>query len=94
MALTYQNIDGMKRDLNQFLIFYNFNRLYNTGNAYAKLKKIDEAIDSYKAALVAVVLFHCLSYLYLCEPYCLFYCLFVVFSDLNRYACQAKKVGF
>jgi transposase InsO family protein len=25
-ATTYQNIDGMKRDLNQFLIFYNFNR--------------------------------------------------------------------
>jgi Ca-activated chloride channel family protein len=28
-----------------------FNRLYNTGNTYAKLKKIDEAIDSYTEAL-------------------------------------------
>ncbi|VVM18059.1 hypothetical protein BSPWISOXPB_2230 [uncultured Gammaproteobacteria bacterium] len=28
-----------------------FNRLYNMGNTYAKLEKIDEAIDSYKAAL-------------------------------------------
>lgn len=29
----------------------NFDRLYNSGNAYAKLKKINEAIDSYKMAL-------------------------------------------
>jgi Ca-activated chloride channel family protein len=28
-----------------------FNRLYNMGNTYAKLQKIDEAIDSYKEAL-------------------------------------------
>ena len=25
-AITYQNIDEMKQDLNKFLIFYNFNR--------------------------------------------------------------------
>lgn len=29
-----------------------FDRLYNSGNAYAKSGKINEAIDSYKAALV------------------------------------------
>ena len=44
-ATTYQNIDGMKRDLNQFLIFYNFNRGHSGLRKEIKVRTPYEALE-------------------------------------------------
>ncbi|CAB5502520.1 hypothetical protein AZO1586I_971, partial [Bathymodiolus thermophilus thioautotrophic gill symbiont] len=44
-ATTYQNIDGMKRDLNQFLIFYNFNRGHGGLRKEIKVRTPYEALE-------------------------------------------------
>ncbi|VVH52234.1 hypothetical protein BPUTSESOX_2422, partial [uncultured Gammaproteobacteria bacterium] len=44
-AITYQNIDEMKQDLNKFLIFYNFNRGHGGLRKEIKVRTPYEALE-------------------------------------------------